>query len=1103
MGKAQVKIGAHVIEDVSMGALRLFTSNRLEILAEAMAEVLRKPLASPLDAEVIVVQSKGMERWLSMQLAERHGICANCSFPFPNTLVQDIFEKVLKALPERSAFDPRIMTWRIMKRLPGMLSKPGFENISIYLGDPYESLKLFQLCSRIADTFDQYLLFRPEMIFRWEKQKERHWQAALWRELVKGKEKKHRAALAQAFSDAVRSSSIETKDLPERVSVFGISALPRFHVELLAGLSLYVEVNFFLMNPCREYWGDIVSGWEIKKRIARESTQETTVEALHLEKGNSLLASMGRLGRDFFELTNEFGHEESAVFEDPGEDHLLSCLQSDILNLRDRLEVSKVKKSMPPKDLSVQIHSCHSPMREIEVLHDRLLDMFECDPDLMPKDILVMTPDIETYAPYVQAVFDLPPDDARRIPFSIADRSVRHESGIVETFLSILDLQGSRFGASQVLAILDSDAVRCKFGFTEEEIERVRHWVKETRIRWGIDAESRGQIGLPPSSENTWRAGLARLLMGYAMPGRDEKMFAEILPYDHLEGGEAQALGALVEFVENLFERVMGLGQQRNLKGWATFLVDLLECFFLPDEDAEKEMQVLRRCLDELADVQEKASFDDEVDIRVIQSHLMQALDQQGFGFGFMTGGVTFCAILPMRSIPFKVICLVGMNGDAYPRQSKALGFDLMAKDPRPGDRSRRNDDRYLFLEAMLSAREKLYISYVGQDIRDNTTVPPSVLVSELMDYIEQGFEIPGKKVLDHVVTKHRLQGFSAEYFRNDEKRFSYSEETCRVAQGLLKPPRALVPFISKGLSEPEEAWKVIDLEDLCRFFINPAKFLLTRRLGIYLEESASIPEEREAFSIRGLDRYHLGEELLERRLEGHDFKDLLLLTRASGRLPHGTVGECLYEGLTQEIEHFVSKLASYMRSSLLEPLDVDLHLSQFRLTGRIEAIYPERLIQYRYARLRSRDLLKAWIYHLTLNSLKAEGYPKCTTLAGLDPKNREKPEWLAWEYAPVVNADKILESLLGKYWMGLKMPISLFPESSWTYVLETIEKGKHAEDALMRARNIWEGSDYKRGEREDLYYQLCFGDNDCLDVNFQNIAEEIFRPMLEHLERK
>jgi exodeoxyribonuclease V gamma subunit len=1080
--------------------LRLFTSNRLEILADTLAEVLGKPLASVLDEEIIVVQSKGMERWVSMQLAQRHGICANYRFPFPNAFVHEVFQKVIPDIPERSDFDPKTMTWRIMKLLPSCIRKPGFEGLSAYLGDTQRNVKCFQLSERIADTFDQYLLFRPQMIFQWEGGEENHWQAVLWRELVKETGTMHRAALGKAFCKATAEFPTTLHSLPERISVFGISALPRFHIQMLEALSRFSQINLFLMNPCKEYWGDILSDWEMKKTIAQKGTRDCAFEELHLEKGNSLLASMGVLGKDFFDLVNEYECEEFPSFKkNSGENTLLSRIQSDILNLGDRHQDLNAKGMIACNDTSIQVHSCHSPMREIEVLHDRLLDMFEKDSDLLPKDILVMTPDIETYAPYIQAVFDTPTDASRKIPFSIADRSIRQESEIINTFLAILDLLGGRFTVSQVFAILESKAVHRKFDIMEADLTLVRKWLTDTRIRWGINREDRGHLGLPALAENTWKAGLERLILGYALPGQDENMFNGILPYDHIEGSDASVLGRLLDFTEQLFTHVTSLCQPRSLNQWSKTLTELCEKFFMPDEDTEREMQVIRRTLNDLGDMQKIAIFDEEIDINIIKWHLRNFLETEGFGFGFITGGVTFCAMLPMRSIPFKVICCVGMNGDAYPRQTKPLGFDLIAKHPQPGDRSRRNDDRYLFLEAILSARKIVYASFIGQNIQDNSIVPPSVVVTELLDYIEQGFTISEKTILDHIFTKHRLQAFSPEYFKKDEKLFSYSEENCQAAQCILEAREAPISFVSRGLSNPEEEWKAVDLNDLSTFFANPSRFLLNKRLGIHLEERASMLEDREAFEVKSLEKYLLNKKLLEKKLEGENLNNFFATVLASGQLPHGTPGECIFEELSQGVENFVKKSKPYIQETILEPLDVDLKISGFRLTGRINPIYPERLLHYRYARVKARDRLTIWIHHLALNSVMADTYPRASMLAGLEPEKKREAVWAAWEYCPVENSKEILETLLNQYWAGLMKPLHFFPETSWTYAHTLLEKHKSEEDALNSARRIWEKTDYNRGECEDPYYQLCFGNTDPLDSEFRRIAEEIFRPFLEH----
>jgi exodeoxyribonuclease V gamma subunit len=1080
-----------------MGNFRLFTSNRLEILADDLARVLRESLPSALEPEIIVVQSKGMERWICLQLAERHGICCNCRFPFPNTFVHEIFQNVLQDPLKPALFDPAVMTWRVMKALPSLIEEPAFEPLRTYLESGQSDLKRFQLSQRIGDLFDQYLLFRPQMMFQWEKGRAGHWQAHLWRKLVEGHENEHRAAQAKELFTAIEKSSDALPGIPRRISVFGISALPRFYVQVLASLSQVSQVNLFLMNPSKEYWGQILDAWEMKQKARSEKA--ASEEALHMEKGNSLLASMGALGRDFFELIQEFEVEESSSYEEREAENLLSAIQSDVLNLQDRRE----KKEISSEDLSIQIHSCHSPMREVEVLRDQLLKIFEEDPGLLPKDVLVMMPDVETYAPYIQAVFDTPSEDARRIPFSIADRSMRKEGGISETFLSLLELQGNRFGVTQVLNLLECEAMRRRFGIFEEDLETVRKWTSEIRIRWGMDERHKAELGLPSFPQNTWRAGLDRLLLGFAMPAREERLVSGILPYDPIEGEDTRILGSFVDFVEKLFLRRASLGPVRALDAWQRELTGLLDDFFEPGEETDREIQLIRGILSDLVKTGAASLFDEAIPLRVVRSYLERSLDQAGFGLGFMTGGVTFCAMLPMRSIPFRVICLLGMDGEAYPRQSKPLGFDFMARYPRRGDRSRRNDDRYLFLEALLSARERLYISYVGQSIQDKSVIPPSVLVSELIDYVEQGFEVSSGNIRDHLQTKHRLQAFSPEYFKNDQKLFTYSVENHEIAATLLANRKEPGPFLGTGVPVPDESWRKLDLHGLCAFFSNPARFLLNRRLGMVLEERSSLVEESEPFEVQTLEKYLLEDSMLRRRLQGRNLKDDFVFAVASGRLPHGPVGQCIYEDLSPGVEHFAQDLLPLLGKKALQTLDFQIDVGGFSLSGSLDHVFKETMIRYRYARLKGKDMVVSWIHHLVLNCVAAEGYPRCTLLAGLNEKTGRERRRVFYEYAPVKEGERILEELLRRYGEGLREPLRFFPEASWQFAQHRLAKEKPPEAALEQARQTWKGGEWSRGESQDPYYQLCFGEKDPLDSSFEEIAVEVFEPLLKCLKKE
>jgi len=1076
--------------------LKIYTSNRLEILAGQLAQIVREPLSSPFTQETIVVQSLGMERWISMELASHNGISANCSFPFPNKFLQDIFAKIIPDLPDYSPFESAVMTFKIMKILPACLNIPGFESIKLYLKDDINKLKLFQLAEKIADTFEQYLVFRPEMIFAWEegreeKDQDHRWQAYLWRELVKGNEKKHRAYLRKALFEKIREKQVSFKDLPQRVSLFGISYMPPFHLEVFTQISQLVEVNLFVLNPCMEYWADIASDSQIKKIKNKYAETNNVPAELHLEKGNRLLASMGALGRDFFRLISSFDCEIYELFEDQDCHNMLSCIQSDILYLREGDNEKEGRQVAPANidDLSIQIHSCHSPMREVEVLHDNLLSMFEDDQKLLPKDIIVMTPDIETYAPFIHAVFNAQPDETLRIPYSIADKSIKKESRIIETFLYVLDLKESRLGVSSIMALLESPAIRDKFDLTDSDIEMVEFWIRETNIRWGYDGLTKKKLGIPGFNENTWKAGLERLLLGYAMPGGGRKMFSGILPYDHIEGSNVKTLGKLLEFLDCIFKWKNELEKTRTLRKWGVAFIDILEQFFMPDEDTEREIHFLRRIFNDLENKERISGFKDKVELEVIRSYMEQIFKQEVTSAGFISRGVTFCAMLPMRSIPFKIICLIGMNNDTFPREFRPLGFDLIARKPKIGDRSKRNDDKYLFLEACISAREKLYISYVGQSIQDNTKIEPSVIISELIDYIDKGFSMPKNFINDNLITQHRLQAFSPEYFREDSKLYSYSKENFLAGKSFLKHTDKII-FFAKSLSSPTDEFRKLEIETLCAFFSHPVRFLLQRRLGIYLDESTDSIDEKENFSINGLEKYKIGQDLLKNRLSGLKLDDMLPVHRATGTLPHGNIGKVNYREMSIDAEIFANKLENITEGKKLNSLDINYEIAGFKITGKITNVYEQGLIIYRYATVKPKDYLKAWIYHLLMCTIGDSKCAQKTTLLGSN---------LVYEFDPVQNPEEILEHLLQVYWKGLSEPVHFFPATSYKYAHLLLLKEKAEYDALGNARKIWDGNDFNPGESDDLYFDLCFRETDPMDDEFERTSTEVFGPIFEY----
>ncbi len=1101
-----------------MKGLNIIASNRMEVLAEKLADVLAGPLSSPLTPEIIVVQSRGMERWVSMQLAAFHGICANVRFPFPRRMIQDIFHAVLPGWEAEQDFNPELAAWRIMSLLTVASSRPGFEPLAAYLHDDSQGLKRFQLSRQIARLFDQYLIFRPEMILNWEKRisdgDEYSWQADLWRLFVEEGKIVHPAVLRLSLQDVmIRRGNQLSACLPERISIFGISYLPPFYLDIFLAVSSFMEVNFFLLNPSREFWFDIRSSREISREVKLVKgsvekgmeNEELSRSELYLEEGNSLLASLGTLGREFWSFLGECSGREEEYYVEPGETSLLHAIQSDILNLREGGGEADAdgREVMFSEERSLQIHACHSPMREVEVLHDSLLDLLEADPSLQPHDIVVMTPEIETYAPFITAVFETVDEDAPglvdqpKIPYHIVDRATISGRPVLGGLLKILDLPLGRFAAGEVLSLLEVAAIRNRFGLTEADIDQVSRWVADSGIRWGIDERSRLREGLPEIATNSWQWGLKRMLLGYALPARNNELFSGIMPCETAEGSEARLLGILAEFTERLFLTAESLSQDRTLSDWGSLLDDISDRFFLGDEDSEPDIRNLRQLASDLKNLQEKAGFPEKISLAIVRSFLQDRFQATGADGGFLSRGVTFCSLLPMRSIPFRVICLMGMNNGDYPRRPQTPSFDLMARHPRRGDRSRRNDDRYLFLEALLSARDTLYISYVGQSMEDNSRIPPSVVVSELLDYVRRGFVLKDCNIDELLITYHPLQAFSPVCFTEESCRlFSYSEENRKAANTLLK--RSSLTSIPGAEAErlPEDPAMATQatIRDLIAFFRHPARFFLQRRLAVFLGEADIVLEENEHFDVEGLDRYGIEQLLMEKEIETGHMEEVYPVLAAQGLLPHGAVGQSRFDALKRDICHFVRSYKHILHSENIPPRDIDLEVAGFRLSGRLEGLGSRGLLHYRYATLKGKDHLKLWIMHLLLHATDGpDGGDRESLLLG---KNG------LWRYSAIDEARCHLEKLISLYREGLCRPLHFFPETSWAYAVKILRNGELSEEAEESAwdaaRKAWEGDDFQRGEGVDHYNRLCFGDFSPQDVEFQELSLNVYRPLLE-----
>ena len=926
--------------------LYLVQSNKMECLAESLISCLQETAGcgllgkgtSVFDSDQILVQSPGMSQWLKIQIAEKLGIAANIDFPLPSSFIWQLYQQHVENLPEQSAFTKPNMTWKLMSILPTMFNQPEFAAIEQYLSDS-QPLKLYQLAGKIADVYDQYLVYRPDWILHWENGQndlpdthdksicESHpWQPILWRALVTnsqtlGESPFHRANLHHTLLEALhRSSKQQTEANTEKpLMVFGISAMPMQQLEVLSALAETRDVLIFWFNPSQHYWGDIVD----KKTQAKAHLKAIDNEALankslagveFLDIGNPLLASWGKLGRDYQDMLLGFDMQQQDYFVDSQPECLLQHIQCDVNNLQfrataDELDASELlsngkdypKVEIAATDSSMQIHACHSKVRELEILHDQLLKRFNDNPDWHPGDVIVMMPDVATYAPFIEGVFGAV-EHQLSIPYAISDRNVGQVSPLLSSFLQLMKLHQSRLTLSEVLSLLEVPAVQRKFAIDPQEFELLQHWLTDAGVRWGWNEQDKQRWDLPAEKQNTWVFGLQRLLAGYAMASTELYQGNQelISAYADIEGQQAVALGKCYQFTSALLKVLAFCQEPQNIQDKVEQTLELLSELYETDETEQSDMLILRETLEKM--LVHKHQYIDDIDQDVFVSELQQNIQETGVGQRFLAGYVNFCTLMPMRSIPFKMVCLLGMNDSDYPRQSVPMGFDLMRLAPaKRGDRSRRLDDRYLFLEALLSAREQLYFSYQGFSQKDNSPLAPSILLSELMEYCQQGFCLSGelglhveeteKNLLAHLTVKHKLQPFNQAYFNlNDETKsvdkgklkgeikgeiksenkadvyFSFNQKQQTIAEQLQQPSQTMM-FNIAPLAQTLEQSTHLELDSLIQFFQNPAKAFFVQRWQTRFYPLGQQNSDEEPFSFDGLDRYKLNERLVQNSL--------------------------------------------------------------------------------------------------------------------------------------------------------------------------------------------------------------------------------------------
>ena len=1099
-----------------------------------------------LEQETVLVQNPGMQHWLNMQQAQISGISMNANFVLPAQFLW----KQLKILagsqaPEQSPYSREVLTWRIDELLQSgaILNDANCRLANEYWqsGGDKDPLKRFQLATQLADLYEQYLIYRPEWINAWSNGKTvaeldnsnketQQWQSAIWYLLNQSIPYD-----PQTLIDLAKKNIESKKDLlPKRVSLFGINSMAPMWVEFLDMLADVVDVHIYHLNPCYEYWGDIKTDKAQAKQAYMAQVERWPVE-LDNQGVNPLLANLGQQGREFLSQLHSIENIEIPLYDNLIEDSgaaeytLLDKIQQDILTLNDQREQPETELN----DSSITITSAHSSLREVQGLHDYLLHLFNEDKTLTPKDVLVMCPQIEDYAPYIDSVFVRGWDDVGEsvppLPCSIADRVSKDSEPLVAAFSELLSMPDSRFSLSQIMSYLRLLPLQMRFGLNEQQVELICDWLVKANIHWGLDDEHKNQqLGINnASSQFTWQQGLDRLLLGFVY-GDQQALDGDTLYLPWVEGDNSIVLGKLILLIKQLQILTIEFAKEKSAKDWQKSLFQFVEQLF-SEQESDQGYSIITHAIESLGEYCQQADYGRDIGIEIVRDFLNSHFSQPDPGRQFLIGQITFCSMLPMRSIPFKVIAVLGLNDGQYPRQRQPLGFDLMSSvKPKVGDRSRRADDRYLFLEALISARQNLYLSYQGRDIKNNNERQPSIVLRELMDYLQHGYNWTFESV-DESSTQFRqlpLQVFSRQNYVSTQAFASFDKNWFKLAnieeldaETEEKGSTDVLPELATAPQNdsPNDAL-VISISQLSQFYNHSLKVYAEQRLKLFLNKQQLSLDDSEPFATNHLDKYLFQQHSVESILSNSDNYDATqakTIARISGDFPDSPLIAETIDAWQNNMSMFSAQIKSHMKQlglSIHEPRfyqyltsdsdsnssvevsgQLDVYINQAALSGEHKSINESNvIIVKRPAKAKSKDFITLMVQHLCAQASlcdeqKVESYGYFFD---------EKEQCLqVISLANVDNAKALLNTLIQTYQLGLERPTLIHSDITFDQCWKK-NKFRDSEYEPKELAKLWQGNDFVPGLGDDGYISYFYPQgasvHDCNQV-IDSVFRELF----------